>query len=96
MRSNTGGSSAVIVFRIFWPSWTSVICLEKLQNWSLGPMKLFQRPILRFYPATPPEKRPCKHPVTDHLQSLFPHSLDPVIVEEFRPKVNDTVNDITM
>ena len=57
MRSNTGGPSAVIVFKIFWPSWTSVICLEKLQNWSLGPMKLFQRQICasirlrRLYPV---------------------------------------------
>ena len=41
MRSNTGGPSAVIVFRTFWPSWISVICLEKLRNWSLGTMKLF-------------------------------------------------------
>ena len=56
MRSNTGGPSAVIVFRTFWPSWISVICLEKLWNWSLGTIKLFQRPILRFYSAAPPEK----------------------------------------
>ena len=42
MRSNTGGPSAVIVFRIFWTSWTTVICLEKLRNLSLRPMTLFQ------------------------------------------------------
>ena len=29
----------------FSPSWTSVICLEKLRDLSLGPMTLFQRPI---------------------------------------------------
>ena len=45
MRSNTGRPSAVIVFRTFRPSWTSVICLEKLRDLSLGPMTLFQRPI---------------------------------------------------
>ena len=31
--------------RTFWPSLTSVICLEKLRALSLGPMTLFQRPI---------------------------------------------------
>ena len=45
MRSNTGRPSAVIVFRTFWPSWISVICLEKLRDLSLGPITLFQRPI---------------------------------------------------
>ena len=42
---NTGRPSTVIVFRTFWPSLTSVICLEKLRALSLGPMTLFQRPI---------------------------------------------------
>ena len=45
MRSNTGRPSAVIVFRTFQPGWISVICLETLRDWSLGPMTLFQRPI---------------------------------------------------
>ena len=45
MRSNTGRPSAVIVFRTFWPTWISVICLEKLRDLSLGPITLFQRPI---------------------------------------------------
>ena len=56
MRSNTGRPSAVIVFRTFWPTWISVICLEKLRDLTLGPMALFQRPICvsirlrRLYP----------------------------------------------
>ena len=33
------------MFRTFWPSWISVICLEKLRDLSLGPITLFQRPI---------------------------------------------------
>ena len=33
------------MFRTFWTTWISVICLEKLLDWSLGPMTLFQRPI---------------------------------------------------
>ena len=45
MRSNTGRPRAVIVFRTFWPTWISVICLEKLRDLSLGPMTPFQRPI---------------------------------------------------
>ena len=45
MRSNTGRPSAVIVFRAFWSSWISVICLGKLRDLSLGPMTLFQQPI---------------------------------------------------
>ena len=45
MRSNTGRPSAVIVFRTFWPTLISVICLEKLRDLSLGPMTPFQRPI---------------------------------------------------
>ena len=45
MSSNTGRPSAVIVFRTFWPTWISVICLEKLRDLSLGPITLFQRPI---------------------------------------------------
>ena len=45
MRSNTGRPSAVIVFRTFWPTWISMICLEKLRDLSLGPMTPFQRPI---------------------------------------------------
>ena len=36
MRSNTGRPSAVIVFRTFWPTLISVICLEKLRDLSLG------------------------------------------------------------
>ena len=46
-----------MVFRTFWPSWISVICLEKLRDLSLGPMTLFQRPICvsirlrRLYPV---------------------------------------------
>ena len=48
MRSNAGRPSAVIVFRTFWPSWISVICLEKLRDWSPGPTTLFQRPIRVF------------------------------------------------
>ena len=34
-----------MVFRTFWPSFILVIGLEKLWDWSLGPMTLFQRPI---------------------------------------------------
>ena len=34
-----------MVFRTFWPSFVLVIGLEKLWDWSLGPMTLFQRPI---------------------------------------------------
>ena len=45
MRSNTGRPSAVIVFRTFWPTLISVICLEKLRDLSLGPITLFHRPI---------------------------------------------------
>ena len=45
MRLNTGRPSAVIVVRTFRPSWTSVICLEKLRDLSLGPMALFQQPL---------------------------------------------------
>ena len=45
MRSNTGRPGAVIVFRTFWPTWISVIYLEKLRDWSLGLVTLFQRPI---------------------------------------------------
>ena len=33
------------MFRTFWPTWISLICLEKLRDLSLGPMTLFQRPI---------------------------------------------------
>ena len=51
MRSNTGRPSAVIVFRTFWPTLISVICLEKLRDLSLGPITLFQTADLRFYPA---------------------------------------------
>ena len=42
---HTGRPSAVIVFRTFWPTLISVICLEKLRDLSLGPITLFQRPI---------------------------------------------------
>ena len=35
-----------MVFRTFWPSFILVIGLEKLWDWSLGPMTLFQRPII--------------------------------------------------
>ena len=45
MRSNTGRPSSVTVFRTFWPSVISVICLGKLRALSLVPMTLFQRPI---------------------------------------------------
>ena len=34
-----------LLFRTFWPTWISVICLEKLRDLSLGPMTLFHRPI---------------------------------------------------
>ena len=33
------------MFRTFWPTWISVIYLEKLRDLSLGPMTPFQRPI---------------------------------------------------
>ena len=33
------------MFRTFWPSWISVIFLEKLRDLRLGPMTLFQQPI---------------------------------------------------
>ena len=33
------------MFRTFWPTLISVICLEKLRDLSLGPITLFQRPI---------------------------------------------------
>ena len=36
MCSNTGRPDAVIVFRTFWPTLISVICLEKLRDWNLG------------------------------------------------------------
>ena len=45
-----------MVFRTFWPTLISVICLEKLRDLTLGPMTLFQRPICvairlgRLYP----------------------------------------------
>ena len=51
MRLNTCRPSAVIVLRTFWPTLISVICLEKLRDLSLGPLTLFQQPMLRFYPA---------------------------------------------
>ena len=28
-----------MVFRTFWPTWISVICLEKLRDWNLGPIR---------------------------------------------------------
>ena len=51
MRLNTCRPSAVIVFRTFWTTLISVIFLEKLLDLRLGPMTLFQQPMLRFYPA---------------------------------------------
>ncbi len=59
MRLNTCRPSAVIVFRTFWPTLISVICLEKLRDLSLGPLTLFQQPMLRFYPAA--LVVPCGH-----------------------------------
>ena len=50
---------------LYWPTWISVICLEKLRDWSLGPMTPFQRPIcvsirLRWlYPVARPCGRCC-------------------------------------
>ena len=59
MRLNTCRPSAVIVLRTFWPTLISVICLEKLRDLSLGPLTLFQQPMLRFYPAA--LVVPCGH-----------------------------------
>ena len=51
MRWNTGRPSAVIVFRTFWPTWISVICLEKLRDLSSGADDALPPADLRFYPA---------------------------------------------
>ena len=59
MRSNTGRPSAVIVFRTFWPTWISVICLEKLRDLSLGADDALPPADLRFYPAA--LVVPCGH-----------------------------------
>ena len=42
-----------MVFRTFWPSFILVIGLEKLWDWSLGPMTALPTADLRFYPAGP-------------------------------------------
>ena len=52
IRSNTGRPSAVIVFRTFWPTLISVICLENRRDWSLGPMNPSALPVL-IHQATP-------------------------------------------
>ena len=59
MRWNTGRPSAVIVFRTFWPTWISVICLEKLRDLSLGADHALPTTDLRFYPAA--LVVPCGH-----------------------------------
>ena len=51
MRSNTGRPSSVTVFRTFWPSVISVICLGKLRAFELGADDALPTADLRYYPA---------------------------------------------
>ena len=47
------------MFRTFWSTWISVICLEKLRDWSLRPNDTLPTADLRFYPAA--LVVPCGH-----------------------------------
>ena len=63
-----GGASKQVV-------WTSVICLEKLRNLSLGPMTLFQRPIcvsIRLRWLYPVVVCQAMHPLLGDRRHLVP------------------------